>query len=212
MPYSVRQQLEILQTSALRGAPLMNAKLQFIKSGKGLNTQYQVIPEMEPLTDFDLGGYLQTLGLQALPPLVGTENFPPIWSLDEEKLNNVAKGIMPCQGTGKSGPGTPAQNVEAYNPYGNPAPLTPAEPQAQATNVKQGEGHYAPTQAPAQATVPAQAPVLDAVPSDDLPQSFVPGPQINATAPAQPNVPYGSDGKQEPVKQTDDLEGKKVFF
>lgn len=217
MPYSIRASLETLQVASFRGQPLMNFEVQIIKTGKGINTAYQVIPKSTEGVPFDLKGYLHSLGLEVLPPLVGTENFPPIWSLDEEGLENAAKGIMPWQKGGVVESGTPEQNTAAYNPYGNPAPMAQPAQQAQPAYTPQAaqpaQQSYAQPAQPAQPTYVQQgAPNLQTVQSDPLPASFGEQP-INAFQEHIPNVPYGSNGVQEvEEEELEDTPKTTVFF
>lgn len=132
MPYSIRASLETLQLNFLRGRPLHDQVFQIIRSGERVNTNYTVLPDPEfPVADFNVQGFLQTLGLDSLPSLTGDKDFPPIWSLSMEQLQGVANGVMPWQQEkkaydprgGQTAPQT-AQPAHTYPPVGNPAEIT----------------------------------------------------------------------------------------
>lgn len=243
MPYTIRRELESLQFAYLQGKPLHSAVFQLIKSGKGMNTTYQVVPDPNhQIEPFDLQGFLNGLGLQTLPALVGDRDFPPIWRLSPEQTQDVAQGIMPWQkpqntydptggnqqGVNNNVQGNMAQGGAQYNPG-----VAAQAPQTAFSGNMQG-GHQQPPvgqpdtnvggqQAPNQGNVTAPqaapqnvaeqgAPNLGTVQSDPLPESFGTQEEMTPYQEHTPNVPYNQEGKQEEVDEVDDIEDIPSFF
>lgn len=220
--YGVRQQLETMQQTMLRGEPLSNAVFTLVK-GKDQSGRvaYQVVPDLQyPVEPFDLYGFLASIGLESLPALVGEKDFPPIWKLTSEQLNDVAQGIMPWQKQQTAyNPATGGTAQPAYQPVQQTtAPAYQPVQQPGTTNVHQPQNTHLyqpqnthqinqPIEQPVQQvqppvqqfTQPVQqetAPVLQPVQSGEtfqIPQE----PPLNAYTPNVEGVPYTAEGGQQ---------------
>lgn len=199
MPYAIRSHLETLQMNYLQGKPLYNQVFQLVRTGQGLNTSYSVMPDPNhPMGEFDLQAFLGSLGLQQLPALLGDKDFPPIWSLTEDQMNDVAQGVMPWQKEQTAYDprgGQPAQAQQAPAQAGGYPQQAVQQPTTQSTYQPQ-QAPQAPVQQPVQQQPVYQQPVQQSAPVLEPVQAAAPQPGLTPHTEHVPHVPYTAEGQQ----------------